>query len=347
MQDILDSVAAEPPNVGAAQVSLAVKEQYGLQGEYTPLVSERDQNFKLQSDNGQCYVVKIASLAEEPLVTDFQIAALSHLETEDIAGVPRIVRTRRGADRGTVETGVADSASLRLVTWVEGTLLSDSQQTPDVARRFGRYLARLDKALVGFTHPGDAQLLLWDTQRASELRQLLRYVDSIEVRKMIELALDDFEGCTQDAIRCLPSQVIHNDANSDNVLVDEEGDIAGIIDFGDMLAAPRAIEVSTAAAYLRNTDGDPLNLVVPFVSGYHDIFPLKRAEIECLYDLIRARLAMTLTILYWRLSARKPGDPYREKSLAGERAAYDFLLALTNKGQRVVSERLIAAVGMY
>jgi hypothetical protein len=48
---------------------------------------------------------------------------------------------------------------------------------------------------------------------------------------------------------------------------------------------------------------------------------------------------MTLTVLYWRLSTRRQGDPYREKTLANDRGTYDFLVALDALGREAVTEQ--------
>ena len=69
--DPIQGIAA-PPQVPADDISRLVREQYGLNGELTPLVSERDQNFRLTCSDACRYVVKIANAAEEGIVTDFQ-----------------------------------------------------------------------------------------------------------------------------------------------------------------------------------------------------------------------------------------------------------------------------------
>ena len=70
-----------------------------MQGKLTPLVSERDQNFRLDATNGRRFVVKIANGAEPAQITDFQIQALLHLEASACTvAVPKLVRTRIGGD---------------------------------------------------------------------------------------------------------------------------------------------------------------------------------------------------------------------------------------------------------
>jgi Ser/Thr protein kinase RdoA (MazF antagonist) len=104
-----------------------------------------------------------------------------------------------------------------------------------------------------------------------------------------------------------------------------------------MLRAPRVVDLSTAASYL--CDERPLQFILPLVTAYCERVALRDEELDQLFDLIRTRLAMTLTVLYWRLSTRRQGDPYREKTLASHRGAHDFLAALDALGREAVTEQ--------
>ncbi|MDH5622438.1 MAG: phosphotransferase [Gammaproteobacteria bacterium] len=337
----LNSVAADPPTLPEAVVADAVAQQYGLRGAWRQLVSERDQNFKLTTADGAHFVVKATSLVQDPVVTDFQIAVLVHLENLRVPGVPRIVRTLSGDEHGEIVLDDGVKICLRIVTFLDGHLLEDCVPSPAIARQLGRRLAELDIALQGFSHAGDSQVLLWDTQRAGELRSLLIHVEDGAMRRHLESVLDVFEERVIPALPGLPRQVIHNDAHNENILIGDDGDIAGIIDFGDMLLAPRIQDVSTAAAYLRADGDDPLQLIAPLVAGYQELNPLQTAELTALFDLVRTRLSMTLILFYWRLSAREKGDPYRQKLIDGERDAYGFLQKLSALGQPAFLARLL------
>lgn len=336
----LNAVAAEPPRLPVTVVADAVALQFGLRGNYQQLVSERDQNFRLATPQGNQYVVKATSFVQDPLVTEFQIAVLLHLEKLGVPGVPRIVRTVSGESHGEIALLEGSTICLRVVTFLRGRLLDDCVPTPAIAKQLGHRLAALDIALTDFSHAGDSQVLLWDTQRAGELRSLLSHVEDTSMRGHLEAVLDDFDRRVIPALPTLPRQVIHNDVHNENILIGDAGEIAGIIDFGDMLMAPRIQDVSTAAAYLRADDDNPLQLIAPFVTGYLETNPLRQSELEILFDMIRTRLSMTLILFYWRLAAREKGDPYRQKLIAGERDAYGFLRKLSAIGRAAFLDRL-------
>ncbi len=330
----LSAIAVAPPMADPADVAAQVRAEFGLAGDFVSLVSERDQNFRLTTRDGPRFVVKVTSSLEESAVTDFQIEALLHLECEPSLPLPRVVRTIKGESSASIDVG-GTACRLRVVEFVEGQPLVDLDVSPDLAGRFGNALATLDCALEGFSHPGQTPLLLWDMQRTGEVRHLLDFIADETLRNRVETVIDDFDVRIAPGMDNLRAQVIHSDANPENVLLCDGG--IGFIDFGDMMRAPVVFEVAIAASYLRAAD--PLELVVPFVAAYHDTLPLQKGELRLLFDLVRARLATSITLLFWRLREREADDEYRNKLLATEKDAIAFLIALDELGR----ERFLAA----
>lgn len=339
--DSLKPIAVEPPDFAIDVVAARVDQKFGLQGDYSQLVSERDQNFRLKTADGACFVVKVTSLVEDCVATDFQIATLIHLEESALEGAPRIVRTASGTNRSSIRSDSGLEYCLRVVTWIDGELLKTAGLTTDIAGQLGQRLADMDVALECFEFDGDGQASLWDMQKAGQLRPLLVHVDDVETRRQVEDVLDRFDSHVESALKALPCQVIHNDANPDNILLDEDRNVSGIIDFGDSLRAPRVIEIATAAAYLRADNEDRLRFIAAFVSRYHQRSPILETEFALLFDLIRTRLSMTLILLYWRLAARDENDPYRQKNLASEGDASNFLVFLSALGRVEFNRRVI------
>lgn len=334
------AVAAEPPTLPLADIATAVQQQYGIDGEYLPLVSERDQNFHLKTAAGPDCVVKVASSAEPASTSAFQISALLHLEKIQTPRVPRVFRTRSGRVAGDIEhAGI--HYCLRVVSYLPGVPLAAVHLRRDLARELGVSLACLDLGLQDFSHEGEQRALLWDLQRAPELRELLPNIDTADVRRSVTHALNDFETVVAPMLGALRHQVIHGDVNPCNVLVEpRDRHVDSIIDFGDMVRAPLIFDVAIAAAYLRPAGADPLELIMPFVAAYEAAIPLEDTEIALLFDLIRTRLATTITLLFWRTGARREDDPYRKKTLDEEAGAIHFLAALDGLGRAECLERL-------
>lgn len=325
----LAAIAVAAPSLKETAIAEAIEAQFGLVGEYTQLVSERDQNFMLRTVDGDTFVVKVTCESQEPAATDFQIGALLHLDKRVGPRVPRVVPTREGEAAGEI-AGDGHRHSLRVVTWVAGELLEEQEFNKINVAAFGRALAKLDKALSGYSHPGESPVLLWDLKRVPELHSLVSCIDAPNVQSSVARAIGDFDAHVVPAIGSLRSQVIHGDANPGNVLLSEAG--IGFIDFSDIIKAPLVFDVAIAASYLRSFDNNPLRFLVPFAAAYHLIEPLDSQEADMLFDLVRARLATTITLLYWRLSARREDDPYRQKALLLEAGAEKFLAALDTIG---------------
>ena len=339
---LLDVTDTDVPRLSDAEVALLLKTEYGLDGELRPLLSERDQNFCLAASDGRRYVVKIAGAAEDQKTADFQILGLLHLEVRRCkATVPKIRRTLDGAPSTTILHG-ATRHVVRLVSYLPGRLLADVAPTSSLMASLGRSLAYLDMALSDFEYDGDQTPLLWDMHRAADLLPLTTHIPDGVLRRAVVACFDDFLEAAEPQFSSLRHQVIHNDVNPGNVLVEEKGSesVVGIIDFGDMLRAPLVVELGVAASYLRCDDADALAYIAPFVAAYDRISPLEDVEIDLLYDLVRTRLATTMTLLNWRLAAKGNDDDYAREALHSENDAVRFLTRINAITRNAFSDRL-------
>jgi Ser/Thr protein kinase RdoA (MazF antagonist) len=94
-----------------------------------------------------------------------------------------------------------------------------------------------------------------------------------------------------------------------------------------MLHGPLICDVAVACSY-RWTQGEPpLAGIARFVAGYHAVTPLDDAELAILPDLVRARLALTLTLVNWQ-AQRFPDKREYVMRLNGE--LWSFLAALSD-----------------
>ena len=342
----LEAISVPQPVFPQAAAKRLLAVEYGLEGELLPLVSERDQNFRVSLPDGQQFVLKIANSSESRITTDFQIKALLHIEQMRCpVATPRIVRSIEGNDSTLIHDGEVAHVC-RVVSYLQGTLMSDAATSIQLARDLGASAARLDLAMADFAHPGDSPVLLWDLQRAAGLRELLSYIKESELRSAVAACLDDYDQRVQPVLPALRRQVIHSDLHGDNVLIvsGNENRIAGVIDFGDMVRAPLIMEVAVAASYLRTDSSDVMSLITPFVAAFHAVLPLQADELELLFDLLRARLTATISIMRWRVAQRGADDEYTSLYSQGESDAEAFLLRLNSLGRRAFLINLNKAI---
>ena len=343
--DAMRSIAAAPPQFTEGAMRAVLLDHYGLGGELQPLLSERDQNCLLVTPNDERFVLKIANAAEDPVVTDFQVRALLHIEARGCPiATPRIVPTQ---DRE-VSVKMSDGGTkhvARVVTFIPGETVAEQLLDEQIAYAMGVALAEIHGALAGFAHAGDCQPLLWDMQRAPELRPLLQHVTDAGLRAAVSDCIDEFEAQSLPYLQSSRRQVIHGDLNPGNVLLaGDNASIAGVIDFGDMVRAPIIADLAIAASYLRWTDTDSLALIASMIAGYDSVNRLAPDALDALHGMIRTRLATSITLLRWRLNARGDGDAYSEASAASEGDAAQFLDMLGASGKQRFLERVLQAI---
>jgi len=343
MNDAITLLSTPPPKFAESAVASILLDQYGLQGTLNVLDSERDQNFRVETESDESFVFKIANPAEATGVTEFQIAALLHIEKNaPELMVPRVVPALSGSTSVTMVDGSGRKHCARVLTWLAGIPLSLAEPRPDVAAELGSLLARLGKALADFEHPSSDHVLLWDLSHAGQLALFLDNIDDESQREICRQRLRRFEEHTKHALNNLRSQVIYNDLHSSNLLVDPKDPetITGIIDFGDLVKSPLVVDIAVAAAYLCEDGKDPLSGIVNFLRGYSQIRPLLTEEIELLYELIMLRNTMTIIMSHWR-TAQNPNN--RKYLLRSESLARSTIDIMTGLGQREVTDLFLRA----
>jgi Ser/Thr protein kinase RdoA (MazF antagonist) len=203
-----------------------------------------------------------------------------------------------------------------MLSYIDGTPLASHealQGDPASARMIGMLLGRLDVALAGFRHQAQARRLQWDLSLAAELRPKLMSVDDLSIRNLALEALARFEENVLPYMQMLPRQVIHNDLNPHNLILASAApfSVAGVIDFGDMLEAPRANDVAVAASYHFHQGADA---VVSLVAGYQSVVGMSEEEMAMVPFLIGARSVLTVAITSWRAQLYPENRDYIQRN---------------------------------
>jgi Ser/Thr protein kinase RdoA (MazF antagonist) len=328
------------PRLSTEAAEVLARARFGVVGRARALTSERDLNFRIRAEDGRTYVLKVANAAEEAAVLDFQNRALDHIAAADPdLPTPRVVPTTDGA-----AMFESQGSLVRLLTWLDGTMLHEVERTPALRAGLGVMHARLGLALKGFDHPAAGYSLLWDLKGAAGLRTLLPHATDAGRQELAEQALTRFDTRVGPVLSDLRAQVIHNDLNFHNVVVDAANParVSGILDFGDMVRSTLICDVAVAAAYHVRADEHPLADAAEYVAAYHALCPLQDVELEVLGDLISTRLAMSVLISGWR-AADHPEN--REYILRNEPAAHAGLKALGRLPPEAAADILRRACG--
>jgi 4-aminobutyrate aminotransferase-like enzyme len=301
----------EVPAFSEERARVILEDSYGLTGALSPLPSERDQNFRLESSSGERFVLKIANRREDPNLIDAQNAAMSHLEGT-VSVCPSLVPTRSGEPVLLVPGSEGDLCPVRLLTYIDGIPLGKlEKKSPDLLLDLGRKLGILDRAMQEFDHPAFHREFYWDLARG--MHYIERYGSLIEEsvrRRLIDHLVSRFNEHTAPHLGGLRRSVIYNDANDHNVIVDGKTDsVVGLIDFGDMVHSWTVGNLAIGIAYAMLDSPEPLDVAATITQGYNSEFPLGAGELRALHGLVCLRLCASVCIAAHQMRER-PDDPY-------------------------------------
>jgi 4-aminobutyrate aminotransferase-like enzyme len=239
-------------------------------------------------------VVKLCNAGEGMTSAACQAAALQHIATVDPSlPVPRVQPSLAGVALAMVQAGGIDYPLL-VLSWCAGDVIGKAALTAEQYFAWGEMIGRLNKALRGFRHHAPAARdLPWDTAQAHKMFQS---ADLHPLPAVVTAAAREFQNEILPRLAHLPAQIMHADVHPYNTVMDEAGHITGIIDFGDMIHAPRVIELSNALADALVPGADHAEVISNMVQGFVRHVHLEDAEVDLVLPLMRTRLALTAVI---------------------------------------------------
>jgi Ser/Thr protein kinase RdoA (MazF antagonist) len=317
------------PRVSPNEAEEIALTHYGMSANAQRLAAEHDDAFRLITAAGPSRLLKI-SVAGEPghpatAAVSFQTAILLHLAAAaPELPVQRVISTLDGAPEVTIGGNGAPRLA-RMTTWRDGDLLGRAPTTPALRCDLGATLARLSIALRGLRHPGAQRTHEWDLQNFWRLRAQLDQLPASGLLPEVEQALtgghplpdgglraglvgclDHFDAVVRPALAATGKQVIHTDFHGENLLTDGDR-ITGILDFGDALAGPVAMDVGVAACYQLGTGADLLTPALDVIAGYHATDPLSAADLDLAAEFLIARVAARIIVSQWN-ALREPAN---------------------------------------
>jgi len=350
------------PRVTPEQAEEIALRYYGVSASAERLAAEHDDAFRLTTTAGRSRLLKVsvAGAAGEPV--SFQTAVLLHLAAAaPHLPVQRVTPALDGAPEVRMTGGEGPARLAKMTTWLDGEPLGRAAVGAGLRRETGATLARLNLALRGLRHPGARRTHLWDLQNFSALRPLLdelpgdallpevsRALPAVAVvpagglRAALADCLDRFDRHVRPRLAHTPVQVIHTDFHGDNLLTDGSR-ITGILDFGDALAGPVAMDVGVAACYQLGAPPDVLTPALDLVAGYHAADPLRPADLTLAAEFIVARVAARI-IVSQANALREPAN--RAYLLRRTPQAIGHLAALRLLSPDDAARTLRAACGM-
>ncbi len=300
------------------QVEKIASDLFTINGIAKQLPGEIDLNFLITVNEAQKYVLKIESTNRSFSNLQLQNEALIHLSKKDLPlQLPTIVANKNGATITELLTEDNQQVYIRLLTWVEGRLLAKvNPHTSALLESLGATCGHLCNGLKDFDHQAAHRDFKWDSSNVMWLQAHLATFDTPEKKEIVGYFLDLFQKEVVPISNDLRKSVNYNDANDYNVLVNHDlanAQIAGVIDFGDIVYTHTINEVAIAAAYALMEKEDPLQSACSIIKGFHQVFPITPQECAVLFPLIAARLIISVTVSAINQKA-EPDNPYLQIS---------------------------------
>ena len=340
----MDELAAHKPRCDSAAAADIASRIFGLRAEPSsikPLDSYDDRNFFFQTagDESKQYVLKIHNGVDTQRI-DFvhaQNAAMDHLRSKsNLIWCPRAQQDRDGNQVARVTLQGFDGKErehlVRCLDFLTARLQGDVRPTTRLLHDIGVKIANAAAALHDYDHPAAKRHHMWDLRHTAELESTASTCLSGEQKATVLDVITEFKKTVLPLDAQLRRQVIHADANDQNVLVDERGQtMVGLIDFGDMVHTWLVNELAIAMAYAlvtleyeRDDDDDDsthatasltaLSAASNLLSGFESVLPLEEIERRVLPTLVSCRLAMSLTCGV-ASSSKDPSNAYLRLTL--------------------------------
>jgi Ser/Thr protein kinase RdoA (MazF antagonist) len=317
-------ITTQPPQFSHAKVQEIIQSHYGLEVSVSALDSERDQNFQLKGKNGDNFVLKFSNPLEDLELIQLQTAALLHISKFD--GSLNVPIPIKSIDGSTIQH--IDGNIIRVQSFLKGSFIKDVENpSANLLNDFGKFLGKLDLAFMEFDYPKIDRDWVWDIRNIAFLKDHLTYLPNQTDQKIVGHFIKSYESNIYPIKKFLRRQYIHNDGNDHNVLLNDFGEISGIIDFGDMAHTFLACELAVAVSYLILEDENPQEKIKTVGDGYQSILPLREEEIDSLIYLICMRACLTVVTANYR----KKLFPDNEYISVTEPKAWKFLRNMADK----------------
>lgn len=324
---LVDDLAAPFERIDGADAVRIAREVFGLDVDRAAHVeTERDDTFRVAGASG-AYALKLAHPADPVEWIDFEITCVEHALARDPALPLARSLTARGATGTGSQRPEIEGRFARCAPWLPGEALRTSPRSLAQARAVGRMQGRLSAALADLEHPGASRPVAWDLQHLAALRPQVDAVPA-PTRDLVAAVLRAHERRVAPAVAELPWQVVHADANLDNVLVDADDParVVAVLDFGDATRTARVFDLAIAASYLvpigagapdpTGGDAPAADVLAAVADGAADAIELTADERALLPLLTACRLAQRLVLGWWLTASAPDNVAYVSRSLA-------------------------------
>lgn len=312
---------------------------FGISGSYSAIPGEIDRNYMIISNGGRKAILKISPPDFDKKAMDFQEALLTHLEKSPISS-PKMIPAINGEKVIYTTDDSNQERAIRMLTWIEGELWSDIYNISNqLLLTLGEIAGKTTSLLQNFEHPEALRIFDWNLDFADWTAQYIYMLDP-EIQVLANNFLLLFKK-NKYALAKLRKSVTHNDANDNNIIVDQ-GSVKSIIDFGDAVYSATINDLAVTVTYAVMKLTDPLSGAEKIVKGYHRTFPLYDEEVTHLHLLVAMRLIVSLT----KSAINRQKEPENIYLQVSDRDANNLLIKWGNIHPSIAYFTFRSAIGL-
>ncbi len=305
-----------------------LRENYGIEGRLERLPGE-NLNYLVTASRGERFVFKIVDDDMPSEVVMMESAAIEHAISAGISfNLPKIIKN----NNMNIETGIYihknESKRSWLLEFIDGIVLENITDISEkLLKNVGKSLAEFNLSLREFDHPAARRSHRWNLVESAQHEATVQRITDPQGQALLQWAFDSFRA-SESALRSLPWQFIHGDANPENIIVAGDG-VVGLVDFGDSCHNPTVCDLAICLTYLMMEQPDPARNAAIAIDGYRQLRPLSQPELSVLYSLICGRLAVSISVA----TVRKAIDPDNPNWFTGLEACWKLLRTLKDIGR--------------
>ncbi|MDH3530896.1 MAG: aminotransferase class III-fold pyridoxal phosphate-dependent enzyme, partial [Acidobacteriota bacterium] len=284
-------------------------EEFGVHSRrLTKLDGYDSKNFLVDAEEGQFVLKVYPKYGETANVLNAESELLNLANERDLGLFPKPIKCKGG-----YVTTDDEGRCVRLLEYIEASFLDSIEPSKGVMDSFGRFLASWNTAFLDTRIPDlESRRIEWHIDNYKSVKRYFEFISDPSDRKYLEYFFLQNEEALDDILPTLRKSIIHGDAHASNVLV-SDGEISGLIDFGDAGYCPLINELAVALTYVLFDEVTPLEHAKEVISGYHSVLPLQEREVSLLFNLIATRACISVC-LSAEAKTRRPGDRYIVKS---------------------------------
>jgi len=257
---------------------------------YKPLAGYISENYKVTDSSDRNWLLKVYQDSSEIPNAISENMVLNYLHQHGVVNISKPITNKHGQ----YLTAVDNDTYCRLLSYIEGSIMTQQHMTTELLQDFGAKAAKLDLVMGNvYQDQVAARRDKWNLLYLTLSKRDIDCIREANERKIVAYFLDQYEALAGDKVHLLRHSMIHNDLNDQNVIIGDNV-INGFIDFGDMAYAPLIFEVAIALTYIMMLSSNPIVDACTFITAYHNELPLQKQEVKLLYYLIAGRLCTSV-----------------------------------------------------